>query len=117
MLSNGLRGKSDPATYVKKCDKALEEWAKANNVQYELLHNFRPNQYEKEVAEYGLEVARIRMLGETITNELALCDILALCDDWYNYDGCSIEFEIAKRYAKPIIFLKTEDVAQIPTNQ
>ncbi|MCL1986907.1 MAG: hypothetical protein FWG64_02925 [Firmicutes bacterium] len=51
------------------------------------------------------------MLGETITNELALCDILAVCDDWYNYDGCSIEFEIAKCYAKPIIFLKTEDFA------
>ncbi|MCL1986891.1 MAG: DUF4406 domain-containing protein [Firmicutes bacterium] len=105
MLSNGLRGKSYPAKYVKQCDQALENWAKVNNVQYELLHSFRPNQYEKEVAEHGLKVARIRMLGETITDELAMCDILALCDDWYNYDGCQVEFEIAKRYGKPIVFL------------
>lgn len=114
MISNGLRGKKDPEAYVRQCDTALKEWAKLTNLQYELIHNFHPGKYEREIAEHGVTKARIRMLGKTIVEELAIADILALCDDWYNYDGCVVEFEVAKHYNKPIIFLQTAGFNPIP---
>lgn len=107
MISNGLRGKENPKEYIDQCRKALSDWADKNNVEYELLHSYRPEAYKIEIEKVGETTARIAMLGATITKELAECDILALMDDWYSYDGCTIEFEIARRYGKTIIFLST----------
>jgi len=107
MLSNGLRGKRNPDEYVTQCREALAQWGKANNVEYELLHSYRPDEYREAIAKLGEQNARIAMLGSTITQELAQCDILVLVDDWYSYDGCTIEFEIAKRYGKEIAFISS----------
>lgn len=108
MLSNGLRGKDNPDEYIIECRKALDDWADENGIEYELLHSYRPDEYKAAINELGLKNARIAMLGTTITNKLAKCDTLVLIDDWYNYDGCIIEFEIAKRYGKDIVFIDTK---------
>lgn len=107
MLSNGLRGKENPDQYVLDCRRALNNYCISEGIQYDLLHSYRPEEYVKAIDEMGIEKARIAMLGVTITKELASCDMLVLVDDWYNYDGCTIEFEIAKRYGKKIAFIKT----------
>lgn len=107
MLSNGLRGKDNPDQYVENCRAALRDYCVAQKIDYELLHSYRSDEYKTAIADMGVENARIAMLGKTITGELAICDILALVDDWYNYDGCRIEFEIAQRYGKKIIFIST----------
>lgn len=108
MISNGLKGKENPKEYVTKCRDALEKWCRNKGICYNLLHSYRPDEFESAVATMGEVNARIAMLGITTTNELAICDILVLVDDWYNYNGCCIEFEIARRYGKRIEFISTE---------
>lgn len=108
MLSNGLRGKENPDQYVQDCRTALAKFCQDNSIQYELLHSYRPDQYKEVIGQLGEAKARVYMLGITITKELAGCDMLVLVDDWYNYDGCVVEFEIAKRYGKQIAFINTE---------
>lgn len=108
MLSNGLRGKENPEQYVEECRRALAEHAKARGVEYELLHSYRPDEYKEKIEKMGLEKTRIDMLGVTITQELAQCDMLVMVDDWYNYDGCYVEHTIAARYGKPIAYISTK---------
>jgi len=112
MLSNGLKGKENPTLYVERCRRALASWSARSGVLYELLHSYRPDEYEEGIKTKGIDHTRIAMLGKTITQELAECDALVLVDDWYNYDGCTVEFEIAKRYGKPIIFVETEEYSK-----
>jgi hypothetical protein len=107
MLSNGLRGKENPDAYIQECRGALADYCIAHNIDYELLHSYKPSAYADSIDARGVQYARIAMLGETITQELAECDILAMVDDWYNYDGCYVEFEVARRYGKEIIFVWT----------
>lgn len=106
-ISNGLKDKENPTEYVNKCNAAVKQML---NTNYNLLHSFRPGEYEKNIEKYGLQKTRIYMLGQTISRELADCDLLVLMDDWYNYDGCFTEFLIAKNYGIPIKFCSTEDI-------
>ena len=102
MISNGLRGKSDPKGYVDKCRKAADSYYTAKGEPYERIDTYFD----------GFEGNRLQFLGKSISEGLALADEIVFMDDRHNYDGCLAEHFIAVRYGVPCIYLCTENAGE-----
>ena len=99
MVSNGLRGKTDPEEYVKKCREVVDRYYTAKGESFERLNTF--------FADFNGN--RLQFLGKSISEGLALADEIVFVDDWQNYDGCLSEHFIAVRYGVPCVYLSTEN--------
>ena len=95
MISNGLRGKEDPAAYVEKCRKAVDEYYTKRGEEFERLDTFFKD----------FNGNRLQFLGRSISEGLALADEVVFMDDWHHYDGCLTEHFIATRYGVPCVYL------------
>ena len=98
MVSNGMRGKADPAGYVEKCRAAVDAYYAAKGEPIERLNTFFDN----------FDGSRLAFLGKSISEELALADEIVFMDDWETYDGCRCEHFIAVQYGVKCIYLETE---------
>ena len=103
MISNGLRGKPNPNNYRASCiaavhnDLKLRGEADTNEVldTTEVIDTFTGN--------------RIKSLGRSISNELALADVVYFMDDWEKYDGCRVEHFVCVTYGVPVRYLYSGD--------
>jgi len=100
MISNGLRGKEHPMEYVDRCREVVKAYfAKPGRDHIELINTY--------FADYNGN--RLQFLGRSISEGLALADIVVFMDDWHNYDGCRSEHFIATQYGVPILYLSTHE--------
>jgi hypothetical protein len=104
MISNGMRGKTDPEGYVKKCREAVDAYYAAKGESFERINTF--------FADFCLPAGkvdgnRLQFLGKSISEGLALADEVVFMDDWHKYDGCLAEHFIAVRYGVPCVYLES----------
>ena len=99
MISNGLRGKSDPEGYVEKVRAAVEAdiERRGESATHERLDTFFKD----------FNGTRLQFLGKSISEGVAHADVVYFMDDWHNYDGCCVEHMCCQRYGVEIRYLNT----------
>jgi len=98
MVSNGLRGKTDPEGYVRQCRAAVDRYFEAKGEAIERINTFFDD----------FDGNRLQFLGKSISEGLALADVVVFMDDWQNYDGCRTEHFIAAQYGVECVYLESE---------
>ena len=100
MVSNGLRGKQNPEEYVKGCRLAVDN---------DLTRRGEADTHERMDTFFkDFNGNRLQFLGKSISEGVALADVVYFMDDWHNYDGCVVEHLVCQRYGVPIRYLSTE---------
>jgi hypothetical protein len=98
MISNGLRGKTNPMEYVEKCRQAVRDHYAAIEEEVELIDT-----YFKD-----FNGNRLQFLGKSISDGVAIADEMVFMDDWQKYDGCRTEHFIAAQYGVPCVYLRSK---------
>ena len=104
MVTKGLRGRSNPEAYHKKCITAVEKYYAGIGQPIELT-SWRgvSNSFDGSTAS-----KRLVGLAGTIAHEVAVADEIVFMDDWERYDGCVVEHLIAIRYGIPCLYLRSD---------
>jgi len=97
MISNGLRGNTDPHGYVEKCRDAVRAYYKARGIAFELIDTYFSD----------FNGNRLQFLGKSIMDGLAQADEVVFMDEWEKYDGCRAEHFIATQYGITCRYLST----------
>ena len=91
-LSLGFKGKTEEQVNneIEKAKKRIAAYYECGEdlefVNVEFIHNY----------DY-VGVNRVECLGEAI-KKMSRCDKVYFINDWFNYNGCSIEKEICELY-------------------
>jgi hypothetical protein len=102
MISNGLRGKSDREAYVRQVREAVDR---------DLLYRNEDATHERlDTFFKDFNGNRLQFLGKSISEGLALADVVYFMDDWHEYDGCVVEHLAAVRYGVAIRYLSSDPV-------
>jgi len=104
MVTKGLRGRTDPEAYHKRCISAVLDYYTARKQLVEIL-SFKgvSNTFDGSTTQ-----KRLVGLGNTLIHEVAQADVIVFMDEWHHYDGCVVEHLIALRYGIPIVYLSSE---------
>ena len=97
MVSNGMRGKANPKEYVEQCRIAVEKYFGGKGEKIELINTFFSD----------FNGSRLEFLGKSISEGLALADVVVFMDDWETYDGCRCEHFIAVQYGVECAYLES----------
>ena len=99
MVSNGLRGKTNVEKYIKRCREAVDGYYTAKGEPFERLNTYFAD----------FDGNRLKFLGKSISEGLALADEVVFMDDWERYDGCRCEHFIATQYGVKCVYLSSRE--------
>jgi len=108
MVTKGLRGKENPESYHEKCLSVVRKHYDDIGESIEITTSTGVyNDFDGSTTQ-----KRLYAFGNTLMKELAICDEIVFMDDWENYDGCSCENFIAKRYNVKCVYLNSQEVTE-----
>lgn len=104
MVTKGLRGRENPEAYHENCLAAVRAHYTGKDEEITITESTGvSNTFDGSTAQ-----KRLYAFGNTLMNELAICDEIVFMDDWEKYDGCLSEHFIATRYGVPCVYLSSK---------